>query len=364
VFYLVYIDANLDVSFIKSTDGGVLWSSPTVIFTGSATNLSIWYDRWSNISAGLIHCAYTESGADDTRYRSIDTESSDTLSAETTIFAGGTTAGNGNVSITRARGGNLYCHTMIDAGAEGGFFRSVDVGANWTSRTVNEAIATTDQIIMLPGWAADDQDAMAFFWDASADEISRYLYDNSANTWAESSIAATMVDTLATASYPHWAAAVDITNSRNLLAAWSVVDTAGADLRVWHVTESAITEVTAPITDSTDDQGLCAIAIDTATEDWYVFYAGLADGSQTFGGLVGIYYKKSTDDGATWGAETPLLIAPVSTFHNMFANPRSAGFPDVMFRLAPTAATLATVVIVTDYTADVLLPAPTYALGI
>lgn len=306
VFYNVYIDNALTVGFRKSTDG-VSWSAHTNIFsTGQATQISIWYDRWSGVDAGLIHCAYTDATSDDTFYRSIDTENSDTLGTQTIIFAGASTASGGALSIVRARGGNLYCKVTIDAGAEGGFFRSTDVGANWASRTNAEALATTDQWILMPGWAADNQDIMCFFWDASADEISRYLHDDSGDAWAETSIAATMVDVTATTGFPHFSAAVDITNSRNLLVAWSAIDTANADLRCWHVTEDGITEVTNVVLNSTDDQGYCAIGIDTDTEDWYVYYGGKSDGAEGVSATLNVYYKKSTDDGATWGAETQI----------------------------------------------------------
>lgn len=352
VFYIVYIDSNLDVSFVKSTDGGATWSSPTVVFAGSATQLSIWYDRWSNISAGLIHCAYTDSGNDDTMYRSIDTENSDALSTETTVFAGASTAGGGALSIVRARGGNLYVKVCIDAGAEGGFFRSTDVGATWGSRTDSEALATTDQWILMPGWAADNQDIMMFFWDASADEISRVLHDDSGNSWAETSIATSMVDVAASTRFPNFAATVDITNSRNLLCAWSANDTLNADLRVWHVTESAITEVTNVVTNSTDDQALCGITIDTDTEDWYAFYTGLTDGSETVGGQINMYYKKSTDDGATWGSETKHTVGGVSSIIHFIANPRSDGFPEVLYAIFVSGvATDVPQVLIADYTA-------------
>lgn len=328
VRYLVYIDDLQDVVFRKSTDGNS-WENPVSIFTGSASQLSIWYDRWSNIAAGLIHCAYSESVTDDTFYRSINTESSDALSTQTTIFAGASTANGGALSITRARGGNLYCKVMIDAGVEGGFFRSIDVGANWTSRTDSEALATTDQWILLPGWAADNQDIMMFFWDASADEISRVLNDDSGNTWAETSIATTMVDIAATTSYPHFAAAVDITNSRNLLAAWSAVDLLNADLRAWHVTESAITEVTNVVLNSTDDQGLCSIQIDTANQDWHVIYGGISTGGETFNTLMRFYSKVSTDDGATWGSETEFTSVGSLAFsrNGLFGCPRFVNDP-------------------------------------
>lgn len=305
-WYVFFVDAFSDLVYMKSTDKGTTWAVPVTVFTGTVTQVAVWFDRWSNISAGLIHLAYTETGGSDILYRSLDTENSDTLGTQTTIFAGASAVGsNGALSITRARGGNLYCGGMIDAGAEGVFARSTDVGANWSARTdtLNEA-AADDQFILLPGWAADNQDIMAYFWDASADEISRKLYDDSGDSWAEDSIATSMTDIARSVTGPHFAAAVDITNSRNLLAAWSAVDAANADLRCWTVTESAITEKTNVVLNSTDDQGLCGIGIDTDTQYWYVIYAGISTGGQTWSSSLHLYYKVSTDAGTTWGSET------------------------------------------------------------
>jgi hypothetical protein len=307
---MVYVDSGSDVAFRKSSDNGLTWGAPTIVFAGTVTALSVWYDRWSNISAGLIHCAYQESATDDTLYRTINTESSDALSTQTTIFAGASTATGGWCSITRARGGNVYCYTVIDAGAEGGFFRlpnaNVPNGAWDAARANPEALATTDQAILVPGFAADNQDIMCMFWDASANEISRYIHDDSANSWAETSIATSMTDQAATTAFPHFAAAVDIANSRVLLVAWSAVDTANADLRCWYITESAITEVTNVVLNSADDQGLCGIGIDTDTGYWYVAYGGKSDGSETFLTSINLYYKVSKDQGTTWGPETQL----------------------------------------------------------
>lgn len=317
VLYLVYIEGASDVVFRKSTDRGLTWSDTVVVYTGTATNLAVCYDRDSNIAAGLIHCAYTESANDDTLYRTINTESSDALSTQTTIFAGTSTANGGHLSIVRAKGGNVYCKTVIDAGAEGGFYRlpnaNVPNGAWDAARTVDEALATQDQMILSPNLtAADNQDIMAIFWDASANEVSRKLYDNSANSWGETSIATSMVDQVATTAFPHFAAAVDLTNSRIVLAAWSAVDTLDADLRCWTITDSAITEVTPVVLNSTDDQGLCAISIDSITGYWYVYYGGKSGGSETFSTAINVYFTVSTDGGSTWGAEQKLSQAAMN----------------------------------------------------
>jgi len=316
ILYWVYIDIATDLYYKKSTDGGLTWGNPILIYTGTVTNFAVWYDRWSNISAGLIHLAYNQTDNSDTLYRTIDTESSDALSTQTVIFAGvSAVIGGSSLSICRARGGNVYCRTCIDAGAEGGFFRlpnaNVPNGAWDAARTINEALATLDMAILLPGWAADNQDMMLIFWDVSANEVSRQLYDDSANTWSETSINASMVDSAPSTAYPHFAAAVDITNSQNLLIAWNAVDTANADLLCWTVTESAITAKTDVVTNSTDDQGYAALTIDLQTGYWWAFYCGKSDGSETFTTSLNIYYKISRDSGTTWGAETLLTTTGI-----------------------------------------------------
>ena len=308
--YCIYIDGHADVVFKKSSDNGISWSNPTTIYTGTTVQLSIWYDRWSGLSTDLIHCVYTDSAVDDTFYRSVDTASSDGLGTQTTIFAGASAvAGSSALSVTVARSGYIYVLVCIDAGVESEFALSTDTGATWdlTRSSVGSFESSGgDQWILLPGWAADSNDIMCFFFDSNVQEISRKLYDHSGDTWSESLISGSILLGNPSGGFPNFAAAVDIANSRNLLVSWTIGDTANADLRCWHITEAAITEVTNVVLNSTDDQGLCAIGIDTATGKWYVFYVGKSDGSETWGTAVNIYYKVSTDSGTTWGAETQL----------------------------------------------------------
>lgn len=330
--YVVYIDINSDVVYKKSTDGGETFAAAVSISGNvSAVNIAVWYDRWSGLSTDLIHVVYTETGGDETRYRTIDTGSSDTLSTVTVVFNGASTANGGALSVTRSRGGNVYCKTCIDAGAEGGFFKllnaNVPSGAWEAALTDTEALATTDQWILVPGFAADNNDIMCIFYDASALGLSRYVYDDSANSWAESAIIADGSITLpvATTSYPHFSAAVDLTNSQILVVAWNAVDGANQDLLGFTVTESAITAfTTTPVLNATDDCGMAGIAIDTDTNDWHVFYFGKADGSETWNSIVTLNRKISTDDGATWGAETAVTDLAGHLVNGMFVCPRFA----------------------------------------
>jgi hypothetical protein len=89
------------------------------------------------------------------------------------------------------------------------------------------------------------------------------------------------------------------------LVYWTAVDTANADLKCWKVTQSAQTETASNVVlNSTDDQGFCGISIDSVTNYWYVFYFGNSDGTETYNTSMNLYYKKSTDSGANWSAQT------------------------------------------------------------
>ena len=327
VLYVFYVDETNDPVFKKSLDGGFSWSDATVIFVGTVTALSVWYDKWSGLSGGLIHCAYTESGGDDILYRSVDTENSDALGTQTTVFAGGTTLAGGALSISRARGGNLVVAGSIDAGTEDGAWESTDVGATWGSAIADPSEgATDDQYLLLPGWNADTQDVMLIFWDASNDELSVKRYDDSGDSWAETSIATGMVDRTAANDFPHFAACVDLANSRNIIVAWSDIDVANADLRCWIINDTTITETsTNVVLNSTDDQGFAAISIDTVTGLWTVIYAGKSDGSETFKTAINLYYKTSSDAGATWSAEIPAnsLVRGATTISWVVTVPRN-----------------------------------------
>lgn len=326
VLYMVFIDALADVCFRKSIDGGITWSQSTVIFAGSATNLAVWYDRWSGIASDYISIAYSESATDDTLFRTINTASSDALSTQTVIFAGSSTAAGGHLSVARSKGGNVYCKTVIDAGAEGGFYRlpvaNFPSGAWDAARTVDETIATLDQMILLPNLtAADTQDLMAIFQDASVTETSRKLYDDSANSWAEASINAAITELSTATAFANLACAVDLTNSLIVLLVWTSTDTLNADLLCYTITDSAITAKTDVVTNSTDDQGLCAVAIDSQTGYWHAYYCGKSDGSETWNTALNVYTKVSKDSGSTWGPETKVNVGSTATIRHLYTCP-------------------------------------------
>lgn len=307
VNYKIFINnSTIDPSYSKSLDGGMTWGVVTSLKSCTCSQIAVWYDRWSGIDGDLIHIVYTDSVTDDVFYRNINTASSDSLSTEYTVFAGTDTANGGAISIARMRGGNLVVVGCIDAGSEVFSLKSTDVGVNWSNIAAGYE-ANADLCIVMPGWGADNQDAMMFYYDRSATEISVKYYDDSADSWSETSIATTIsLPDHASATLGHMNAAVDLTNSQNLLVFWTAIDTANADLRCFKVTQSAQTETTSNVVlNSTDDQGFCTISIEGS--NWYVVYAGLSNGSETYNTALKSYYKLSTDGGASWSSETELI---------------------------------------------------------
>jgi len=318
VIYLFYINSSTDPVYIKSIDGGFTWGAETTLKNITCTQLSIWYDRWSGINSDIIHVAYTDSGSDDIYYRNVDAANSDSLGTEYVILDGSSTANGGALSICRMRGGNLICIGCIDAGTEVFSRKSTDVGINWSNISAGYE-ENADQCIVMPGWGADNQDAMMFYYDRSAQEVSVKYYDDSGDSWSETSLATTIViPDHSSTSFGHISCTVDNTNSQNLLVFWTAVDTGNADLRCFKVTQSAQTEVTNVVLNSVDDQGFCSISI--FGSDWYVYYGGISDGTEAYLTQIGLYYKISNDNGVTWGSEIK-LIDPISSIYNIFTKP-------------------------------------------
>lgn len=315
-FYLFFIDSGVDLQYSKTTDGGFTWSTPIAVFTGSIVAFANWYDRWSGISGDKIRLAYTASDHI-IRYRDLDI-STDTLGTETTVFTGVSTTSGGALSIVTGRNGHIRVAGSIDAGAEDGAWSSTDDGATWGDTIADPSEgATQDQYYLLPGWNADTADVMLIFVDASANGLSVKRYDDSGNAWAETAILTdgNMAEISAGVSFPHVACFVDVANSRNIVAAWNAVDAANQDIQVFIIDDTSVTETaTRAVLNATDDSGLLAFGIDTVTGTWYIFYGGNADGSETFSTAIKIYYKTSTDSGATWSAQAALTAQVRGTF--------------------------------------------------
>lgn len=313
VWYWFFASAtNADLYYVKSSNYGVTWNAPVLVKSGiTLAGLAVWFDKWTPGDSGtVIHLAYYETTTGDVFYRALDTNG-DALGTEITVFNGasGAAGANGALAVAKSRAGRILVAYDIDGGTETGFNKSNDypvTGFGAALGNPNEG-ASTDYYLLFPGNDADSADMWMVFWDRSANELSLKVYDDSANSWSETSIATGMTDLVASTAVPQFAGAVRNSDGHLLLLAWENADTVNAKLRCWDVNGAAsITEKTNVVTASTDDQAMCALGIDTDADTLYAFYAGKTDGTETAYSALNVYYKTSANGGTTWGAETLL----------------------------------------------------------
>ena len=311
--YVIYVDANNDLVYRKTTDGGVNWSAANALVTGTVFAYDCWADWQTKDDAGTkIHFACVDDSSDDILYGYLDTsdDSEYTGKIEDCQGTGAIYVGIERIihyiSIAKTRGGNLAVACRYrDANATATYFyifyTSPD-GATWTSKTSPWEAANADYILLFPANLVDNQDLWGVFWDASANEISLKTYDNSNNDWttiAEASIATSMAEAV---YYLQMDGVIRLSDGHLLLAAWNLYDNVTSDLMTWDITDAGtITGKGGILTDSAESF-LVSLFINQNTNDVYAAYA---KGTAVLD-LVAIFYKKSTDGMATWGGETAM----------------------------------------------------------
>lgn len=301
--------SNNQAAYVKSVDNGLSWSPRTFVGgIGAVGGWSIWYDKWTPGDTGtLIHIWTIDSTTDDVHYQTLDT-ADDSLSSVVVVHTGTTFLDGGFLSGCKAVNGYLYVAFDGNGGAETGFYRSTDAGVNWTSRdnSINEGGAgDLYQLVTAPN-AADDADIQAVFWDASADALSLKEYDDSANTWAETSISGSMVEVAKATASPQFSCAIRESDGHLIVVAWNEYNTTTADLLCWDINGGA--SITAKTTIHTNVQ-FCILAhlyVDQDSDALAVTYIG--SGAGTDGTTKGVYCKRSTDGGTTWGSELALTL--------------------------------------------------------
>lgn len=322
-FFLEDIGTASAVKYKKTTDGGTTFGS-SVTLTASASAdaaFAIWFDKWTPGDSGnLIHFVVMQEVGCAIEHGTVDT-SDDSLSSPVTIVSNtvnlnvlATTLATHNLSLTKARGGNLYVAECARNDSNNlyreNFWRSTDGGANWTQRAevfenTGDA-ANTDGVFLMPGGEADNQDIVGIFMDDSGTEVSLKVYDDSGDSWAEVSI-----DTGPTtgATMRHLSATIQHSNN-DIIAVYGSgqAQTATHDMRavrISGVTACDITQLADIWTDEDDHDFLNAsVFIDQNTNDIYVAYTGAP--CETVNSALNVYYVKSTDGGTTWG--TPVQV--------------------------------------------------------
>ena len=305
--YLFYMDNTNDGAWAITTNAGQTWTKQTDFDSLDARMIEVWYDKWTPGNNGsLIHIAWIARNTDDVEYAALNTIT-DTLSGTVTVFNGASdNAVNlfaGFLSITKARGGNLYIAGRIDPDGENHFSRSVNGGSSWTTRTnVWEGIED-DQLMLAPGNQTNPNDILAVFLDASTNELSLKTYNDNANSWTEKLIIKPVDES--TNRYMF-----DIvtrhSDNHTLIAAWQNGNdnNAGQNLTFWDVGDkNTITKKTNLFTSASSTIFGIGMMINQQNNNIYVAYL---NGTTTSSNKP--YYKSSTNGGASWSNEISLAI--------------------------------------------------------
>lgn len=301
VAYVFYTDSNYYFVYSKTTDGGQNWGAAVTIkgVTATLKRYSIWFDKWTNGDSGdIVHMTYGDSTGDDVYYISLDT-SSDTLGTPVLIFEGESfVSGRWSLACTsliKTRGGNLCCGGWYDDDADDlMFYKSEDDGATWTSKAAVGDGLLVDRIMFVNGGETDTNDFLCIYQDVSANALTVKTYDDSANSWSESST----IDTITEVSYFFGFDAIDRHSDDHVILAMRESPTSG-DLAVWDITDGSTYTKKTDVKTSVSSYGIVGLVINQQTDDLYVTYTS----ATTTGSIK---YKKSTDGGSNWGSETAL----------------------------------------------------------
>lgn len=316
--YFFFVEEGGDLVYKKTTDGGESFAAAVDINTDTIVRFSVWYDRWTFGDTGnIIHIAHMSFGNGQLSYESLNT-SNDSQTNPLTIVS--TTNADSNsdwrtvgVSITKARGGNLYIAEVVRNDANNiyreGFWHSNDGGAAFSTRAevfenTGDA-ANTDRVILMPGNEADTNDIWGVFYDDSNTELSLKTYDESTDSWSETSIDLDVNVTGGGDVALGFAAVPRHSDNHIMVIAKSGVNSVTDDLHCYDINGSGSITTKTDVFTNEDDHGQdCSLFIDQNTDDLYAVYIGTP--GETHISEQGIYYKKSSDGGGTWGSQVTL----------------------------------------------------------
>lgn len=201
-YFYAFGNNSTQLFYKVSFDGGVTWSTDTVIHTvvGSAVmdGISVWYDRWTPGNNGVIvHIAYsirTTSGNNSRlQYSSVNVQSG-AISAAVVVTSINSNTPTSQVSITRAIGGNLYILSTDQYSGSNGFFRSIDAGAAWAARDYDVALecannaGQTKGCSIVPSNNTSQTNDVFGCGGADSAALSCGFYDDTNNLWTVATV--------------------------------------------------------------------------------------------------------------------------------------------------------------------------------
>ncbi|MDP2647803.1 MAG: hypothetical protein Q8P35_00965, partial [Candidatus Yanofskybacteria bacterium] len=311
--YAFYRDAAGSCVYSKTTNGAAVWSeSVTVDSQTDCFKIALWYDRWTpGDTTGTSIYILTMDTAD-LWYTQLDTAGdtlSTTINATGANQAGGFAVGANIPSITKGTDGDLYMGVQDTADAfviKCAFGSDCAQAINWTEAGTNAFDLAPDWLVLMPLPAGN---IMAIRWDISADLLQSKVYNDSGNSW-DVSWDTIDLNAIENTTYDgHFGATLRKSNGDIYLAYVADVGTFGNDddIRAAIYSSGIWTLKTDVVTNST--KGVTGVKLgfnEIVNEIYAVYTARTTPGTAATGN---IYWKKSTDGMASWGAEQ----GPVNT---------------------------------------------------
>ncbi len=296
------IDVQQDLQLHYTDDKGATWTT-TEIVAGQVTCMAAWFDQETPGDSGtLVHIAWMDAADDKVYYVTFDIDAN-SLGTIRTVDAGVTIDNtiNGNrIGICKTGNGNII--VAFKTQAEFDTYKSSDNFATAGTSIANpfESGAGVVDFLMLFDANVDAGDAAAVYWDLSANELSVKMYDDSADTWTETSIATSLTDD---GVYPNFDGSIRHSDSKLILGAHSAFDTTGDDLLTFEIALDSIASptVTAKTNIFTNQAASAVVSVHINQQNDDVRIAYCKGG--TWKVAVDVVFHLSDDDLATWEAE-------------------------------------------------------------
>jgi hypothetical protein len=313
--YTFYPDTDGGCYAASTTDAGVTWGGRTVIDTTNTTDcrrVAVWYDGWTQsfattATSAKIHIATLETSGSDIYYVEFDFATTGDKFATAVLTnnqGAAVTAHENMLSITRTATGTLFVGLSdnSDRFIFSCAYNCSGATANWSEiQATGPALDAADSMLLLP--VPGNNNLMVIHHDASADDYLGRVWSATSSSWTGT----TTIDASAVENSihrAHYGATVNW-NSNKIYMVYAADNndfiTADHDLRfasydaaTWTWSQSAIASNIAArsITDA-------KVAYDQANNTIYAIYAA----STTIASTTRIFYRTSTNEGASWSTE-------------------------------------------------------------
>ncbi|MDA0991425.1 MAG: sialidase family protein, partial [Verrucomicrobia bacterium] len=309
VGYVFYVDNIAAVStgeavYRKTTDGGYTWSDPIALnWADGIGSMAVWYDRWTpgDDSGTRIHIAHIGSISDDLAYTYLDT-ANDTSADWVTVRNGNvwTALSDAGSAITRSTTGRLYVYAGGDFPTDTAIMSYSDDGTNWIESLTDppdSAGADYGQLLPLP-----DGSIMLIQQDVSAEMLMSRIWNGF--PWSPATNHTRWVDYTSIDSL--WSASLDRDTGDVYLLGHTAPQpsTLTGDLEAYKYTFATGTWSTqGTVVDDTMGRVIGGTMLrDSGSGDLYAVYLR---GSIEY--YMSVYFRRSSDDGVTWSAESSRL---------------------------------------------------------